>query len=278
VSLVKNDYPKVLVAIPTYQGKDYVFKENFQAVKSFNYPNYDYVYIDNSKGTSYAKKLRMRGANVVRVNRGANSRQALCNAQNYARNKVLSEGYHYLLFVESDLVPDKDVINRLLKHNAKIVGSVYFLETDSYDIIPSYKIDSFLLGCAYLGVNTDSLDLSKVKEKGFLELNGFRMRIPCIFYIDKEKGGTRMIKPQEIPLLLKTNPSVVHGCGLGCTLIRRDVVQKYVYWWDENDINKNKHSDVYFYMDLHRDNVKVIVDTTREILHFPSKWDDVSDR
>jgi hypothetical protein len=278
VSLKKNDYPKVLVAIPTYSGKDYIFKENFQAVKNLDYPNYEYVYIDNSKGSSYAKKLRLRGANVVRVNRGANSRQALCNAQNYARNKVLNEGYDYLLFVESDLVPDKDVITRLMRHGRQVVGSVYFLESESYDLVPPHKVDSFLLGCAYLGVDTSNLDLSNVQSKGYLETNGLRMRIPCIFYLDKAKGGTRMIKPQEIPELLKKNPSQVHGCGLGCTLIRRDIVQKYSFWWDENDVNKNKHSDVYFYMDLHRDGVGVFVDTTREIPHYPSKWEDVADR
>jgi hypothetical protein len=278
VSLKKNDYPKVLVAIPTYQGKDYVFKENFQAIKNLDYPNYDYVYIDNSVGTSYAKKLRMRGANVVRVNRGANSRQALCNAQNYARDKVLSDGYDYLLFIESDLVPDRDVVNRLMRHGRQVVGSVYFLESESHELVPPHKVDSFLLGCAYLGINTDSLDLESVKSKGYLEVNGLKMRIPCIFFIDKAKGGTRMIKPQEVPQLLKNNPSQVHGCGLGCTLIQRDIVERFIFWWDEADVNSNKHSDVYFYMDLHHKGVPVVVDTTREILHFPSKWEDVKDR
>lgn len=274
----RNDYPKVLVAIPTYQGKDYVFDENFAAVKSLDYPNYDYVYIDNSKGTSYAKKLRMRGANVVRVNRGGNSRQAIANAQNYARNKVISDGYDYLLFVESDLVPDKDVINRLMKHDVSVVGSFYYLETSSFEVIPADRVDVFLKGCAYLGVDTSSLDLSGVGVKGYLELNGFKMRIPCIFYVDKVKGGTRLIKPQEVPELLSKNPNVVHGCGLGCTLIKREIVSKYLFWWDESPGNENKHSDVYFYMDLHRDGVSVFVDTTKEIPHFPSKWDEVVDK
>lgn len=277
-----KEYPKVLVAIPTYEGKDYVFAENFAAVKGFDYPNYDYVYIDNSKGTSYLKKLRQRGARAVRVPRGNNSRQALCNAQNYARGKVFSEGYDYLLFVESDLIPRPDTIKRLLKHDKDVVGSLYYLESETNDLIPKHKVHGFLEACSLLGVDISSLNLGEVETKGYLELKDFKMRSPCVFYVkpstDGGMGATRLIKPSEIKALYEKPLQVVHGVGLGCTLIKRSIVNNYVFWWDENPNNENKHSDVYFYMDLHRDNVKVYLDTTVVVPHYPSKWSDVKDR
>lgn len=270
------------MAIPTYEGKDYIFAENFKAVKGFDYPNYDYVYIDNSKGTSYLKKLRQRGAKAVQVPRGKNSRQALCNAQNYARGKVFSEGYDYLLFVESDLLPRPDTIKRLLSRNKDVVGSLYYLESETNDLIPKHKVYGFLETCSLLGVDISPLNLSDVEVKGYLELKNFKMRSPCVFYVKESKeggmGATRLIKPTEIRALYEKPLHEVHGVGLGCTLIKRSIVNNYVFWWDENPNNENKHSDVYFYMDLHRDGVEVYLDTSVVVPHFPSKWSDVSDR
>lgn len=270
------------MAIPTYEGKDYIFAENFAAVKGFDYPNYDYVYIDNSKGTSYLKKLRQRGAKAVRVPRGKNSRQALCNAQNYARGKVFSEGYDYLLFVESDLLPGKDTIKRLLSHNKDVVGSLYYLESETNELIPKHRVKPFLEACKMLSVDTSSLNLGDVDARGYLELKDFKMRSPCVFYVNENKeggmGATRLIKPTEIKALYEKPLHIVHGVGLGCTLIRRSIVKNYVFWWDENPHNENKHSDVYFYMDLHRDNIQVFLDTSVVVTHVPSKWSLVKDR
>ena len=230
----KNFYPKVLVAIPTYEGKDYVFKENFQAIKNLDYPNYSYIYIDNSAGSSYLSTLRRRGAKAVRVPRGGNSRQALCNAQNYARKKCLDEGYDFLMFIESDLVPTPDAITRLMSYGERVVGATYYI--------------------------------------------GHEIKVPCIFFTMNKQGvlGTRLIHPKEVPEFLNTGLRKVHGMGLGCTLIRRDVVEKYVYWHDERF--DNKHSDVYFYMQLWNDLVPVFVDTNYIIPHYPSKWENVKDR
>ena len=126
----KKYYPKVLVASPTYEGKDYIFEEHFKCITSFDYLNYDYIYIDNTIGDSYTKKLRMRGAKVVHVPRGEHSREALSNAQNYAFELVRQKDYDYLLFVESDLIPPKDTIQRLLNHYKQVVGASYLIGTE----------------------------------------------------------------------------------------------------------------------------------------------------
>lgn len=234
--LEDGNYPKVLVAIPTYAGKDYIFQENFKAIKSFKYPNYQYIYIDNTDGTSYISKLRRRGANVVHVPRNGNSRQALCNAQNYARKKALDENYDYLMFVESDLIPPPETIARLVNHQLKVVGATYFI--------------------------------------------GHEIKVPCIFFTEYKKDsgvtGTTLIKSDQVNRFLGHGLQKVHGMGLGCTLIRRDVFSRYAYWTDERF--NHKHSDVYFYMDLWNDNVPVIADSDFIIAHYPSSWSEVSDK
>jgi hypothetical protein len=240
-SLERNAYPKVLVAIPTYEGKDYIFNEMITAVMSFNYPNYDIIVIDNTKDFKYFLKLKRRlgkRAGILRhVERGENSRQALCNAQNLARQKMLDENYAYLLFVESDLIPPPQTIEKLMSHNVPVVGVTYFLGTTE-------------------------------------------QKVPCIFlkeYKQEALGmGTRLLKKEEIPEYLNHGLKRVHGTGLGTTLIRRDIMQKY-YFWHDTRFN-DKHSDVYFYMDLDNAGIPVFVDTDLIVPHYPSEWEKVTDK
>lgn len=234
----RNDYPKVLVAMPTYEGKDYMFKECTSAIMNFTYPNFEFIIIDNSKDVHYYLKLRRRGfKNVHRVPRGENSRQALCNAQNFAREKMLNENFDYLLFVESDLIPPPDTIERLISHNVPVVGVVYLLGT------------------------------GEIKR-------------PCIFvkeYKEEALGmGTRLITPDEFPDYLNKGLQRVHGTGLGTTLIRRDIMQRFYFWHDERF--NNKHSDVYLFMDLDNNGIPVYVDTDIFVEHRPSDWSNVKDK
>jgi GT2 family glycosyltransferase len=102
--------PKVLVFSPTYEGKEYCRKEFVDNISRLSYPNYDFLMIDNSRTDDYYNLLKKEGVNVVKVPRGANSREALAAAQNYARRKALDEGYDYVLSVESDVFPPRDII------------------------------------------------------------------------------------------------------------------------------------------------------------------------
>ena len=193
-------YPRVLVATPTYEGKDYVFKENFEAIKNLSYPNYEYIYLDNTKGPNYAAKLRRRGAKVVRVPRGRNSRDALSNAQNYARQKCLEEGFDYLLFVESDLLPPPDTIQRLMSHNKLAVGATYFIGTEGIS-----------LPCIF-----------------FKEYNK-----------ELKSYGSRVIHSDEVMNFLGTGVRSCFGCGVGVMLIKRSLVEKFKFWHDERFPNRH---------------------------------------
>lgn len=234
------NYPKILVACPTFEGKDYIIDKWVEAVKNIDYPNFQWLIVDNSQGTSYTSKLRKRGYRVVHVPRGGNSRQALCNAQNYIRKKVLSEGYDYWLSLESDLIPPKDIIFKLMSHAKSVVGSVYFLGTWMDPNIP---------------------------------------KPACLFVLDQKEGGmmgTRMMTPEESRKIIGTGLRQVHGVGLGCTLIKRRILEKFGFWTDTRF--DNKHSDVYFYMELQNAGEPVFVDTNILVEHYASDWTKVKDK
>jgi len=231
--------PKVLVAAPTYDGKDYVLDKWVEAVKNLSYPNYDWCLVDNSDNTSYTKKLRMKGVKVLHVERGNNSRDAIANAQNHIRQIVLNGGYDYWLSLESDLIPPKDIIEKLMLQGKAIIGTIYMI--------------------------------------GFENSRNEPQR-PCLFVLDSKNGGvlgTRNLTPEEGFKMVGTGVQQVHGVGLGCTLIKRAVLERFSFWHDQRF--NNKHSDVYFYMDLHNNGIPVYVDTNTVVQHYNKPWNLVKD-
>lgn len=249
ISRTCKDFPKVLVAIPTYEGKDYIFPQCYQAVLNFTYPNFEFIIMDNTKDINYFLKLKRRGyKNIHRIPRGDNSRQALANSQNFARKKMLDEGFDYLMFVESDLVPAPDSIERLMQHGKLVCGSLYFLGVNTKVpcvFLKEYNPSMLAMGTRLVGVHTDAEGRQSVNQSEMHE------------YINK---GLKQ----------------VHGVGFGNTLFARSIIEQFNFWHDERF--DNKHSDVYFYMDLDNAGIPVYVDTDFITPHFPSPWDKVKDR
>ena len=67
----------------------------------------------------------------------------------------------------------------------------------------------------------------------------------------------------------------IHGCGFGSTLIHKDLIKKFKFWYTlEKPI---KHSDVLFYMDLHNYGHMAYVDTDIIIPPYNSDWKSVED-
>jgi hypothetical protein len=53
---IKNNYtPRILVAFPTSDKKDYCVEDFIDQIKSFTYPNYDIFVVDNSKDESHVE-------------------------------------------------------------------------------------------------------------------------------------------------------------------------------------------------------------------------------
>lgn len=242
--------PRILVGVTTYEKKDYAFDLCMKHIANIDYDNFDTMIVDNTKDLSYFLKLKRRGyKNLFHVDRGANSREALTKAQNRIRQHFLEGGYDYLLFVESDLFVPRDTIKRLLSHEVDVVGSVYFIGID-------YKVP-----CIFMN------DVQKGAFKGTRPLG-----------IKIDEDGRRLRHPKEVEEFLNRPNKLqqVHGCGFGCTLIARRIVEKYPFWCDER--LEDKHSDVYFYLDLLRDAEPVFVDISTVVPHEPTDWAHVRDR
>jgi glycosyltransferase involved in cell wall biosynthesis len=118
--------PKVLVGCPTSDLKSYALERYAEGIKTLDYPNFDILLVDNSKTDDYIKKIKKIGLPVVKGPYNDSARQRIIDSRNIIRQKVLDKGYEYFFSLEQDVVPPKDVIQRLLNHNKKIVSGVYF--------------------------------------------------------------------------------------------------------------------------------------------------------
>lgn len=226
------NYPKVLIFSPTYEGKEYCRKRFVENINKINYPNKEFIMIDNSEGDDYYNLLKSEGVPIHRVPRGNNSREALSAAQNYARKYAIDNGFDYALSVESDLFPPENIIQTLMRHWKPVVGGLYYL------------------GGYYDEINNKQFPI-----------------VPCVFITKNDgSGGTRFITTEEHEQLKGLGGiHQVHGMGVGCTLFDIEIFKKYPFWCDSRF--ENKHSDVYYYMNLWNDKVPVYV-VTLILLHY----------
>ena len=221
--------PKVLIFTPTYSGKDYCTKRFLDNISLINYPNHEFLLIDNSEGLEYYEHLKTLTDDVVHIPRGKNGRESLAAAQNYARQYAVKEGFDYVLSVEIDLFPPANIIQHLMKHFKPVVGALY-----------------------YLG--------------GFEHKGKMIEKIPCVYVTSDE--GTRPVTEEEHTKLQSVDgPHKVFGIGMGCSLIDINVFKKYPFWCDSRFTHKQ--SDVFFHMDLWNDSVPVFIDYSVEVDHDP---------
>jgi len=119
--------PRILLGVPTYEGKEYILERFIDRIKNLTYDNYDILIVDNSKDDDYFNKIKSLGVPVIKSKWDERSKIRLTNAQNLLRQKVLDEGYDYLFNLEQDLIPPVDIIEKLLFHKKEVISGWYYI-------------------------------------------------------------------------------------------------------------------------------------------------------
>ena len=188
--------PRVLVASPVTDRigyKSYCLDEYFKALKGLTYGNrHTWVLLESS----LENKKRFLGhasksVEITRMPDAPNEVERMVAARNEFRKRALEGGYDYMLFLEQDIVPPMDLVERLLAADKEICSALYF----------NIKREGNRMLC-YDGHNPMAWDAihdcaGKSREKSL----GFERLFPSA--------------------LLR-----VDGCGLGCVLIGRKVLEK----------------------------------------------------
>jgi len=143
-----SDFKKVLVASPTAAAKNYCFEDWIENVMGFTYPNFDIRLFDNTDddgvNANYLNNTfkylhgknndKFFAENTLLRNRISSKSiiEKMTHSHNDCRTYTLENGYDYLLHLESDIFPPKDVIERLLFHQKNLIGGLYFTDEGIY--------------------------------------------------------------------------------------------------------------------------------------------------
>ena len=180
--------PRILVGCPTSFHKEYCLKKYADAVKGLTYKNHDVLLIDNSPEDDYFKKIKEAGLPVIKGPYFESARDRIIASRNILRKKVIDESYDYLFSLEQDVLPQKDILEKLISHNRRVITAVYFAN----NMIPGET-------------------LSKL--------------IPLVYILEDEK--TLSMRPlNEDELWKDQGLKQVVSAGLGCVLIHRDVLKE----------------------------------------------------
>ncbi len=221
-------YPKVLIAAPIYEHKYYCIQDYIDNCRQISYPNFDILLVDNSKDETAHKLVKEMNPDINIVYTGFfdTTRASQGMSYRYIRDEFLKGDYEYLMTIESDLFPHETIIEDLMANDKDICGAIYMLAG-----------------------------------------SGGNLSVPCVttgtFNNDGNRFREDFMDYREIDGKLKR----VHGgCGLGCTLIKRKVLEEVEFMWSKC------HADTYFHRDSHRKGFETWIDTRFVIFHDPSEY------
>lgn len=203
--------PKVLVGCPTNKKYSYCLGRFLRRVKSLSYDNYDVIMVDHSEDDTYFKKIHKKRTAVIKIKPEETEEKSKAKARNILR-KLTLHTYDYFLSLEQDIIPPKNVIQTLLKHNRNIISGVYFNPTRDGNIVP----------VAY----------TWLKQSEFNDILANPMKYPDIAFKIKQKGikSADELRKQLSFEDVETNRLMeIKYVGLGCILIKKDVLKKLMF-------------------------------------------------
>jgi hypothetical protein len=176
--------PRILVAAPQSDVKNYCFVEWVMNVRRFIYPNdkIDILLCDNSKTEDNVSKIRNMGVECIYSNpQGKDLRQVLADCHNICLEYAKFHNYDYLFHLETDIFPEPNIIYELLTHKKQIVCGLYSILNGAY-------------------------------------------REPCLRFMERKNDGYMKAKGIMNDYSILDKPLMqVFLCGLGCTLIHKSI-------------------------------------------------------
>jgi hypothetical protein len=197
-------FKKVLVCGPTASAKNYCFNDWIDNVLNFTYPNFDVRLFDNTndKGNNATKlnkyvsdnygdvgldkKFFCQNSLIINNSNEKDVIPKMAISHNDCRNYLLTNDYDFMLHLETDVFPQKNIIETLMFNCKPIVGGIYYIDEGKYRALMIQR---------------------------FIE-------------IGPKRGISINFKPEEELNFLDGTLKKVSHIGLGCVLIHRDIFKK----------------------------------------------------
>ncbi len=226
--------PKVLIAAPTSEEKDYCFDDWAYQARNFTYPAYDVLLVDNSKDETYHKKIWAKGINAAHVERKGHAIEFLHESQKKIRDFFLGGDYDFLFMLETDVFVPDWMLSYLVAFRHPVHNITYLLY-EGRDTTPC--VQQLIVS----GLNLRSKIVTP--NLGFRLWNG---------------------KVQDLNQWEAGYDTKLMATGIGCTLIHRSVVEQVPFRIDKEHDKKQRTStfaDTFFHADIDKKGIKNIFDT-----------------
>lgn len=184
----KSKIPKILVAAPQADIKNYCFLDWYLNIKKFLHPesHIDIFLADNSDTEENAKYIESFGIGVKWIpKKGRGIIEVMAECHQICLDEAIKGGYDYMLHLETDIFPKANIIEKLITHNKPITCGLYHIFDGGY--------------------REPMLRLIEAKNSGYMRAYG--IQIEQGRYLDGK--------------LLQ-----VYSGALGCCLIRKDVFNR----------------------------------------------------
>ena len=191
--------PKIMVGCPTSFHKEYALQQYAESLKKITYKNHDILLVDNSPNDTYLDKIKETGLSVIKGPRFESARDRIIASRNILRQKVIDGNYDYFFSLEQDVIPPRDILERLISHNKKVITAVYFAN----NAIPGETL-SKLIPLAYILEDEKTLSMRPLNEEELW----------------KNQGLMKIV-----------------SAGLGCVLIHRNVLKEVKFRYDLNSFD-----------------------------------------
>lgn len=231
--------PKVFIATPVADVKEYCLYDFVEQCKNFSYPNLNILFCDNSK-SSIAHKMHESGIMCEYVEPKGLAIEYIAESQNLLRQRFLESDAEYFLSLECDVFVPLDIIEYMIAQHALVYALPYFLYEEGRE---DGMVDTALSFQTIDNAPFQQRRMRKISQKeSFHTFNG------------------------------KSNNTLIPA--LGCTLIHRSVIEK-IKFRVEPKINNMAFSDSYFFYDCKVNKIPVITDTSIIVEHRRkiSQWD-----
>lgn len=200
--------PKVLIACPVSQKKEYCAFDWVKHIRQLTYLNAEILMVDNSENPTWHYKLLDMGVNCLHIYPEGPATQYITRSVNIIRMYALQQNFDYFMSIEVDNFPPLQVIELLMAYDKDNISLPYFLWH------PSKK--AARLGVQEIATTSAVYKVAKVLPP---------------FYDNYSFDG--QLKPYYAP-------------SLGCTLISRKLLQRVKFTFDPQA--PNKFHDSFFHM------------------------------
>ncbi|MBI2109713.1 hypothetical protein HYT58_00885 [Candidatus Woesearchaeota archaeon] len=246
---------KILVGCPTSDHKEYCLKEYSESINSLSYKNYDILLVDNSKTNDYYNKIKSLGINAIKDPYQEKARDRIISSRNILREYALKNNYDYLLSLEQDVIPPRDVIEKLTSHDKKVVSAVVCgmynnrLKPMVYMQMTKEEYNHIISNPGKYPKTVEQLKLSSGDYKKILK--------------------QLSLEDVEAPRLIEN----VQVCSLSCVLIHRSVLEKVKFRYVKDE---EAFDDVWFSKDTRDSGFEICCDTSVKCKHLITKHQDWS--